>query len=71
MRVIDWTMPRETFLPELYMKNKNMENSKKVVLEMEKIEEEFTTAYEAARRCLDSQKEKSSEASETDCQQTC
>ena len=46
------------------MKKKDMENSKKVVLEMEKIEEEFTTAYEAARRCLDSQKEKSSEASE-------
>ena len=44
-------------LSELYMKNKDMENSKKVVLEMEKIAEEFTTAYEAARRCLDSQKE--------------
>ena len=31
---------------------------------LEKIEEEFTTAYEAARQFLDSQKEKSSEASE-------
>ena len=53
MRVIDWTMDAMTSLSELYMKHKDMENSKKVVLEMEKIEEQCTTAYEAERRCLD------------------
>ena len=53
----------KTSLLELYIKNKDMENSKKVVLEIDKIEEEFTTEYEAARRCLDSQNENSSEAS--------
>ena len=61
---LDSAMDAMTSLSELYMKNKDMENSKKIVREMEKIEEEFTTAYEAARRCLDSPKEKSSEASE-------
>ena len=44
------------------MKNKDFENSKKLVLEMEKIEEEFATAYETARQCLDSQKQQSSES---------
>ena len=42
----------KTSLLELYMKNKDMENSKKFVLEIDKIEEEFTTEYEAARRFL-------------------
>ena len=37
-------------LSELYEKYKEMENSKRVVVEMEKIEEELSTAYEAARR---------------------
>lgn len=57
-------MDAMTSLSDIYMKNKETEKSKKVVLEMEKIEEEFTTAYEAARQWLDSQKEQSSEASE-------
>ena len=58
-------MDAMTSLSDLYMKNKDLENSKKVVLEMEKVEEEFTIAYEAARQCLDSQKQQSSETSET------
>ena len=51
-------------LLELYMNNAFIENSKKVVLEMEKIDEEFSTAYKAARRYLDSLKETLIETSE-------
>ena len=62
---MDSAMDAMTSLSDLYMKNKDLENSKKVVLEMEKVEEEFAIAYEAARQCLDSQKQQSSETSET------
>ena len=62
---MDSAMDAITSLSDLYMKNKDLETSKKVVLEMEKIEEEFAIAYEAARQCLDSQKQQSSETSET------
>ena len=62
---MDSAMEAMASLSELYMKTKDTANSNKVVLEMEKIEEEFTTAYMAARRCLESQKQQSSETSET------
>ena len=51
-----------TSLSDLYLTSKEIENSKRVVLEMERIEEEFTT-YEAARRFLETQKEQASERS--------
>ena len=47
-----------TSLSELYM------NSKNIVLEMETVEKEFSTAYEAASRCRDSLKETLREISE-------
>ena len=50
-----------TSLSDLYLTSKETENSKRVVLEMERIEEEFTSAYEVARRFLETQKEQASE----------
>ena len=53
-----------TSLSDLYLTSKETENSKRVVLEMERIEEEFTSTYEAARRFLETQKEQVSERSD-------
>ena len=53
-----------TSLSDLYLTSKETENSKRVVLEMERIEEEFTSTYEAARRFLETQKEQASERSD-------
>ena len=46
-----------TKLSDFFFKSKQMDSGRKVVLEMEKVEEEFYSAYEAAREYLDSQKE--------------
>ena len=51
-------------LSELYWRNKETENSKRVIAEMEKIEDEFTMAYGKARLCMDKQQEQTSETSE-------
>ena len=51
-------------LSMLYMQNKDIENRKKVIIEMDTIDEEYATAYKAARRCIELQKAKSSETSE-------
>ena len=53
-----------TSLSDLYLTSKETENSKRVVLEMERIEEEFTSTYEAAKRFLGTQKEQASERSD-------
>ena len=50
-----------TSLSDLYLTSKETENSKRVVLEMERIKEEFTSTFEAARRFLETQKEQASE----------
>ena len=47
-------------LSKLYMQNKNIENRKKVIIEMDTIKEEYATVYKAARRCIIVQKAKSS-----------
>lgn len=46
-----------TALSDLYLKNKETENSKRDILEMERIEEEFTSTYEAyfSAKCLQHQ----------------
>ena len=51
-------------LSGLYMQNKDMENRKKVIIEMDMIDEENATAYKAARRCIELRKAKSSETPE-------
>ena len=61
---LESVMDAMTALSDLYIQSKETKNSKRVVLEMERIEEEFTSTYEAARRFLDTQKKQSSEASE-------
>ena len=61
MESVMYTM---TALSNLYIQSKETGNSKRVVLEMKRIEEEFTSTYEAARRFLDTQKEQSTETSE-------
>ena len=53
-----------TNLSELYVKNKKKEKNNKVVLEMEKLDDEFATIYAAARQYIDAQKEQSCETSE-------
>ena len=40
-----------------FLKSKQLDSGRKVVLEIKKNEEEFYSAYEAAREYLDSQKE--------------
>lgn len=50
-----------TNLSELYTKYKEKGKNDKVVLEMEKLDDEFSTAYEAARQYIDAQKERSSD----------
>ena len=57
-------MDAMTALSDLYLKSKETENSMRVVLEMERIEEEFTSTYEAERRFIHTQKEQSSERSD-------
>ena len=53
-------------LSDLYIKNKEMDQGRKVVVEMQKLEEEFSVTYEAARRHLELLKEDtSSESSDT------
>ena len=37
-------------LSDLYIKNKEMDEGRKIVVEMEKLEEEFSLTYEAARK---------------------
>ena len=44
-------------LSDLYIKHKELENGNKVVIEMEKIEYDFSTASEAARDYLDSRRD--------------
>ena len=53
-----------TSLSELYTKYKEKGKNDKVILEMEKLDDEFSTAYEAARQYIDAQKERSSDTSE-------
>ena len=45
---------------EYYIQNGNLQKGQKIVNEMEKIEEEFYTAYEAAREYLDSRRDDAS-----------
>ena len=45
---------------EYYIQNGNLKKGQKIVNEMEKIEEEFYTAYEAAREYLDSRRDDAS-----------
>ena len=53
-------------LSDLYIKNKEMNQGRKIVVEMEKLGEEFSVTYEAARRHLELLKEDtSSESSDT------
>ena len=61
---MDSAMDVMASLSKLYMQNKDMENRKKVIIEMDTIVEEYATAYKAARRCIDLQKAKSSETPE-------
>lgn len=44
-------------LSDLYIKHKELEKGKKVVIEMEKLEDEFSTASETAREYLDSRRD--------------
>ena len=53
-----------TSLSELYTKYKEKGKNDKVILEMEKLDDEFSTAYEAARQYIDAQKERSTDTSE-------
>ena len=50
---MDSAMDEMTSLSKLYMNNKDKENRKKVIIEMTTIDEEYTTAYKAARRCIE------------------
>ena len=43
-------------LSKLYMQNKGMENGKQVIIEMDTIDEEYSTAYKSARRCIELKK---------------
>ncbi|MCG8075365.1 MAG: hypothetical protein JAY75_03880, partial [Candidatus Thiodiazotropha taylori] len=40
-------------LSDFYLQSKQLESGRKVVIEMEKVEEEYYSAYEAAREYLD------------------
>ena len=53
-----------TNLSELYVKNKEKEKNNKVILEMEKLDDEFAITYAAARQYIYAQKEQSCETSE-------
>ena len=53
-----------TNLSELYAKNKEKQLNIKVILEMEKLDDEFSTTYAAAQQYIHAQKEQSSETSE-------
>ena len=55
-----------SILSDLYFKSKDMDKGRKVVMEMEKLEGEFSATYEASRRHLESLREEtSSETSDT------
>ena len=51
-------------LSKQYMQNKDIKNRKKVIIEMDTIDEEYATAYKATRQCIVLQKAKSSETPE-------
>ena len=51
-------------LSEIYAKNKEKQLNNKVILEMEKLNDEFSATHTAARQYIDAQKEKSSDSSE-------
>ena len=53
-----------TNISELYAKNKENQLNIKVILEMEKLDDEFSTTYAAAQQYIHAQKEQSSETSE-------
>ena len=61
---MDSAMDAMASLSKLYMQNKDMENRKKVIFEMETIDKEYATAYKAARRCIELRKVNSSETPE-------
>ena len=51
-------------LSELYMKYKEKGKNNKVVLELDTLDDEYSSAHKAARQYIDTQKEQSSDASE-------
>ena len=61
---MDSAMDAMASLSKLYMQNKDMDNRKNVIIEMDTIDEDYATAYKAARRCIVLQKAKSSETPE-------
>ena len=61
---MDSAMDAMASLSKLYMQNKDIENRKMFIIEMDTIDEEYATAYKAARRCIELQKTKSSETPE-------
>ena len=53
-----------TRLSELFDKNKQKQLNNKVMLEMEKLDDDYSTTYAAAKQYNNTQKEQSSETSE-------
>ena len=61
---IDSAMDAMASLSKLYMQNKDMEDRKKVIIEIDTIDEEYAAAFKAARRCIKLRKAKSSKTPE-------
>ena len=61
---MDSAMDAMASLSKLYMQNKDIEHRKKVIIEMDTIDVEYSTAYKTARRCIELRKAKSSETQE-------